>query len=72
MRRNEPWWLAVYLPCACAFGLLFMCVFFQVAGYWLSGGEDVALLIKENVPLYLKMAGAGFILGVVLWLSNVR
>ncbi len=49
-----------------------MCVFFQVAGYWLSGGEDVAVLIKENVPLYLKMAGAGFILGFVLWLSNVR
>jgi hypothetical protein len=49
-----------------------MCVFFQVAGYWLSGGEDVAMLIKENMPLYLKMAGAGFILGVVLWLSNVR
>ena len=72
MRRNEPWWLAVYLSCACAFGLLFMCVFFQVAGYWLSGGEDVAVLIKENVPLYLKMAGAGLILGFVLWLSNVR
>lgn len=72
MRKNEPWWLAVYLPCACALGLLFMCVFFQVAGYWLSGGEDVAALIRENVPLYLKMAGAGFILGFVLWLSNVR
>lgn len=72
MRRNEPWWLVVYLSCACAFGLLFMCVFFQVTGYWLSGGQDVAVLIKENVPLYLKMAGAGFILGFVLWLSNVR
>jgi len=49
-----------------------MCVFFQVAGYWLSGGEDVALLIKENVPLYLKMAGAGFILGFVMWFFNMR
>jgi hypothetical protein len=72
MRRNEPWWPAVYLPCVGALGLLFMCVFFQVAGYWLSGGEDVALLIKENIPLYLKMAGAGFILGVVLWFFNMR
>lgn len=49
-----------------------MCVFFQVAGYWLSGGEDFIVLIKENTPLYLKMAGVGFVLGFVLWFFNIR
>lgn len=44
-----------------------MCVFFQVSGYWLSGGEDVVGLLKEYMTLYLEIAGAGFILGLVLW-----
>jgi hypothetical protein len=72
MKRNESWWIAIYFPYACAVGLLFMCVFFQVAGYWLSGGEDVVGLIKEYMTLYLEIAGAGFILGLVLWFSKVR
>ncbi|AYF46181.1 hypothetical protein NTD80_27770 [Pseudomonas sp. 13B_2.1_Bac1] len=72
MRRNEPWWVAIYLPCAFALALLFMSVFFQVAGYWLSGGEDVIGLVKENSLLYLKVAGVGFIAGWVLWFFNVR
>ncbi len=49
-----------------------MCVFFQVSGYWLSGGEDVVGLLKEYMTLYLEIAGAGFILGLVLWFFNVR
>lgn len=72
MKKDEPWWVAIYLPCACALALVVMCVFFQVAGYWLSGCEDIAELMNAYVPFYLQMAGAGFVMGVVLWFFNVR
>ncbi|MGE7816641.1 hypothetical protein ACQKMW_24975 [Pseudomonas sivasensis] len=72
MRKNEPWWVAVYLPCASALALVFMCAFFQIAGYWLSGGEDIISLLEAHVFFYLQMAVAGFALGFVLWFFNVR
>lgn len=72
MKKNEPWWLVIYLPCALALFLLLMSVFFQVAGYWVSGGEDIMELIKSNILLYLKMAGLGFIAGFMLWFFKTR
>ncbi|WP_034949199.1 hypothetical protein [Erwinia oleae] len=72
MKKNEPWWIVIYLPCACALALLLMSVFFHVAGYWVNGGEDIIGLIKNNIILYLKMAGIGFILGFILWFFNIR
>ncbi|MBK5441020.1 MULTISPECIES: hypothetical protein [Pseudomonas] len=72
MRKNEPWWVAVYLPCACALALVLMCAFFHIAGYWLSGGDDIVALLKAFLPFYLQMAGAGFVMGLVLWFFNVR
>ena len=55
MKRNESWWIAIYLPCACAFGLLFMCVFFQVSGYWLSGGEEFIFLFPDTDEEAIKL-----------------
>ncbi|MDX5631164.1 MULTISPECIES: hypothetical protein [unclassified Brenneria] len=72
MKRNEPLWLMIYLPCTIAIFLFFISLFFQVIGYWISGGEDIIGLIKDNIYLYLKMAGLGFILGFVLWFFNIR
>lgn len=53
MRKNEPRWVAVYLPCACALALVLMCAFFHIAGYWLSGGDDIVALLKAFLPFYL-------------------
>ena len=49
-----------------------MCAFFQIAGYWLSGGEDIISLLEAHVFFYLQMAAAGGALGFVLWFFNVR
>lgn len=72
MKRNEPLWLMIYLPCACALALFAMSLIFHVAGYWVSGGIDIIDLIKDNIYLYSKMAGVGFISGFVLWFFNIR
>lgn len=50
-----------------AFGLLFMCVFFQVSGYWLSGGEDVVGLLKYAAALSGNSWGWLYSRSHVLW-----
>lgn len=72
MKRNNSLIGSIYLPCAFAFMLFFVCLLFQVLGYWVSGGENIIGLVKDNIYFYFEMAGLGLGLGFILWLFNIR
>lgn len=72
MRRNEYFFILIYLSCSFALILFLISFIFHVLGYWVNGGGDVIELIKSNVTYYLKMAGVGFVSGFLLWLLKIR
>jgi hypothetical protein len=72
MMRNESRFVMIYLSCAFSLMLFFMSLIFHVLGYWVSGGEGIIEFIKNNIHIYLKMAGLGFIAGFILWLFKIR
>ncbi|MBD2812585.1 hypothetical protein ID850_16435 [Xenorhabdus sp. Flor] len=72
MKRNKSIAILLYLSFAFFILIFFMSMIGDVLGYWVNGGENILLLIKNNLVKYAKVASSGILVGVIFWLFDIR
>lgn len=72
MKKSRTVILMLYLMCSFFVVLFIVSLLFQTLGYWVNGGGNIIIFVKDNLYTYLKAGGVGFFVGFLLWLFNVR